>query len=91
VPAPAGHNAGILSEPGHPNRSYQMATRPAHGAWIEPEQWAASATQQAGSWWPAWQQWLAGHSSRPQVARAISAKTALGDAPGEYVMRHYKE
>jgi len=91
VLASGGHNAGILSEPGHPNRSYQMATRPAHGAWIEPEQWAASATQQAGSWWPAWQQWLAGHSSRPQVARAISAKTALGDAPGEYVMRHYKE
>ena len=38
-----------------------------------------------------WQQWLAAHSSRPQAARAISAKTALGDAPGEYVMRRYME
>ena len=86
-----GHNAGVISEPGHPNRSYQMATRPAHGTWVEPEQWAASATQHVGSWWPAWQQWLAAHSSRPQAARAISAKTALGDAPGEYVMRRYME
>ena len=86
-----GHNAGVVSEPGHRNRSYQMATRPAHGAWIEPEQWAASATQHAGSWWTAWQQWLATHSSHPKPAQAISGKTALGDAPGEYVMRRYKE
>lgn len=86
-----GHNAGVISEPGHPNRSYHMATRPAHGPWVEPEQWAASATQHAGSWWPAWQQWLAAHSSRPQAARAISAKTTLDDAPGEYVMLRYKE
>ena len=33
-----GHNAGIVSEPGHANRSYQIATRPAHGPWIEPEE-----------------------------------------------------
>lgn len=86
-----GHNAGVVSEPGHRNRSYQMATRPAHGAWIEPEQWAASATQHAGSWWTAWQQWLATHSSHPKPAQAISGKTALGDAPGDYVMQRYKE
>lgn len=91
VLASGGHNAGVISEPGHSNRSYQMATRPAHGAWIEPEQWAASATQHADSWWPAWQQWLATRSSRPQPAQAISGKTALGDAPGEYVMQRYKE
>ena len=33
-----GHNAGIISEPGHAHRSYRMAARPAHGPWIEPEE-----------------------------------------------------
>ncbi|MHB1247969.1 MAG: PHA/PHB synthase family protein [Polaromonas sp.] len=86
-----GHNAGVISDPGHPNRSYQIATRPAHGPWVEPDQWAASATPHAGSWWPAWQQWLAARSSPVQAARAIPVKTTLGDAPGEYVLLRYKE
>ena len=62
-----GHNAGIISEPGHANRSYQMATRAAHGPWIEPEEWAASAPAHEGSWWPAWHRWLAARSSRKQA------------------------
>lgn len=89
--ASGGHNAGIVSEPGHPNRSYQIAARPAHGPWVEPDQWAASTPGNEDSWWPAWQQWLAAHSSPVQAARAISAKTVLGNAPGEYVMRRYRE
>ncbi len=28
-----GHNAGIVSEPGHPHRSYRLATRPADGSY----------------------------------------------------------
>ncbi len=86
-----GHNAGIISEPGHPNRSYQMDTRKAHGPWIEADQWAARAPQYEGSWWPAWQQWLAEHSSLKKAARPIPAPTDLGDAPGAYVMVRYAE
>ncbi len=86
-----GHNAGVISEPGHAGRSYQIATRPAHDPWVEPDQWAASTPKRDGSWWPAWQQWLAAHSSPEQAARAIPAKAALGNAPGEYVMLRYKE
>jgi polyhydroxyalkanoate synthase len=91
VLASGGHNAGVISEPGHPGRSHQIATRPAHGPWIEPEQWTANITEQAGSWWPDWQQWLAVHSSPMQATRAIPAKTVLGDAPGDYVRLRYKE
>jgi polyhydroxyalkanoate synthase len=86
-----GHNAGIISEPGHANRSYQMATRAAHGPWIEPEEWAASAPAHEGSWWPAWHRWLAAKSSRKQAAAAIPADAVLCAAPGDYVMKRYKD
>lgn len=86
-----GHNAGIISEPGHPNRSYRSGTREAHGPWVDPDQWAASTPAQDGSWWPAWHRWLAARSSRRQPARAIPAKEALCDAPGEYVKVRYSD
>jgi polyhydroxyalkanoate synthase subunit PhaC len=86
VLASGGHNAGIVSEPGHPNRSYQAATRPAHGAWIEPVDYERNAPRHEGSWWPAWQQWLAGHSSRKHAPAALPRAASLGRAPGEYVL-----
>ena len=91
VLASGGHNAGIISEPRHPNRNYQAATRKAHGPWVEPSQWADSTPVQEGSWWPTWHQWLAANSSRRQPARAIPAKDALCDAPGEYVKVRYND
>jgi polyhydroxyalkanoate synthase len=87
--ATGGHNAGIVSEPGHAHRSYQIATRPEHGPWIEPEDYERMAERHEGSWWLAWQQWLAAHSSARQVARPLPSGAALGDAPGEYVLKCY--
>lgn len=85
-----GHNAGIVSEPGHPHRSYQLATR-AHGErYLDPEKWQAVAPRQEGSWWPAWQRWLQGHSSGPAAPPPLGAADAgyppLADAPGTYVL-----
>ncbi|NMM77590.1 alpha/beta hydrolase [Acidovorax sp. SRB_24] len=91
VLASGGHNAGIVSEPGHPHRSYQIHTRPARGRWTEPGAWAAKAPSHEGSWWPAWQAWLARHSSRRQATSPIAAGTVLCDAPGTYVLQRYKE
>ena len=87
--ASGGHNAGIVSEPGHARRSYQIATRPAHGPWIEPDDFERKAPRHEGSWWPAWQQWLAAHSTRPHAVKALPRGAALGDAPGEYVLKTY--
>jgi len=86
-----GHNAGIISEPGHANRRYRIATRPAGGKWQAAGGWYASAAQREGSWWPAWQQWLAQRSGTPVKATPIPAKNALCDAPGTYVMKRYAE
>ena len=86
-----GHNAGIISEPGHANRSYQQATREAHGPWVEPDQWLHTAPCSEGSWWPAWHRWLAARSSRKVRPTPVPDKARLGDAPGTYVMQRYKD
>ncbi|MBN8505758.1 MAG: polyhydroxyalkanoic acid synthase [Burkholderiales bacterium] len=86
VLAAGGHNAGIVSEPGHPRRHYRLGQRPAQGHWLAPEDWPAQAESHEGSWWPAWQQWLAEHSGAPVRARALPVRS-LGEAPGQYVMQ----
>lgn len=87
--ASGGHNAGIVSEPGHPHRSYQMhGVKKGHG-WIDPDEWVANTPRYEGSWWPAWSRWLKQHS-RPLVkAKQIPSSSALRDAPGRYVKVRY--
>ncbi len=85
-----GHNAGIVSEPGHPNRSFQVRTRPAGGDYIAPEEWARLAPRKEGSWWPEWQAWLVARSSAkaapPRLGAPSRGYKPLGDAPGGYVL-----
>jgi poly[(R)-3-hydroxyalkanoate] polymerase subunit PhaC len=84
-----GHNAGIVSEPGHPHRSYQIATRCQGDRYIDPETWQSLAPKQSGSWWPAWQAWLAerssGSVSPPMLGASERGYPPLGEAPGEYI------
>jgi polyhydroxyalkanoate synthase len=86
-----GHNAGILSEPGHAGRSYRIGMRPERGAWVDPDSWMLQAARHEGSWWPAWHAWLADRSSAPQPARPIPKRAVLCDAPGEYVLQRYDD
>lgn len=84
-----GHNAGIVSEPGHPRREYQIRTRPAGDNYVPPDDWVCRSPRHEGSWWPAWSAWLAAHSSAPTPPPALGAPErgypALEDAPGCYV------
>ncbi|MEQ1515916.1 MAG: alpha/beta fold hydrolase [Usitatibacteraceae bacterium] len=82
-----GHNAGVISEPGHANRSYQIGTRHAHHPWLDHDQWVAQTPRHEGSWWPAWQQWLASRSGAKRPARSLRKAKALCKAPGTYVMQ----
>ena len=86
-----GHNAGIVSEPGHRGRSFQVATRPAGAPYTDPGLWAAATPRQEGSWWPAWEAWLAQHSSGREQPPAMGAPDRgyppLEDAPGTYVLQ----
>lgn len=84
-----GHNAGIVSEPGHPRRHYQIRHRPATEHYVDPDTWQAMTPRVEGSWWPAWQAWLAEHSSGlvapPRMGLPGGRKKTLPDAPGDYV------
>lgn len=83
-----GHNAGIVSEPGKPNRSYRILTKSEKDRHLDPETWQALAPQHQGSWWPAWIGWLDSHSGDPVKPPTMGAPPAyplLGDAPGHYV------
>ncbi|MFT4268170.1 MAG: alpha/beta fold hydrolase [Xenophilus sp.] len=84
-----GHNAGIVNPPApESKRRYQLLTRAADGPCLAPDDWLAAAPTHAGSWWPAWQQWLAARSgARVKPPRIGSAGfPALADAPGTYVL-----
>lgn len=84
-----GHNAGIVNPPGpDSHRSYQILKRPAGGTYLAPADWQAVAPTVQGSWWPAWQQWLAAHSGAPVQPPRLGATgyPPLADAPGTYVL-----
>ena len=84
-----GHNAGIVSEPGHPRRHFRAATRPADGIALSPDEWLAQAEPREGSWWTDWAQWLVERSGPPEppppLGRAEAGYPALDAAPGRYV------
>jgi len=79
-----GHNAGIVSEPGHRNRHYRVATRPPGAPYRSRPAFLAGTKPTDGSWWPCWVAWLREHTNGEVAAREIGA--ALQDAPGSYVL-----
>jgi polyhydroxyalkanoate synthase len=86
-----GHNAGIVSEPGHKNRSYQVRTKSPTDQYADPDTWVATAPRHEGSWWPEWVSWLEMRSSEPVPPPRMAAPEAgyqvLADAPGVYVLQ----
>lgn len=86
-----GHNAGIVSEPGHPHRHFRATTKCATDPCVSAEEWIGETTATEGSWWPAWSDWLTSHSSPEKVA---PPPTGAGDcdyppldaAPGTYIL-----
>lgn len=84
-----GHNAGIVSEPGRPKRYYRIAGKTDTEPCVDADAWAEQAQAREGSWWPAWQEWLAARSSQRIAPPAMGAPEAglppLEDAPGSYV------
>lgn len=80
-----GHNAGVVSPPGHPRRKYRIATH-AHGEVLpDADTWQATAPEYVGSWWPAWENWLAPHAG--QRIKPPAMRNPLYDAPGLYVLQ----
>ena len=81
-----GHNAGIVSEPGHRGRHYYAACKGHDTCYTDPDRWLDIAEEHDGSWWEAWRDWLERVSpGQQQSARQPAA--ALCPAPGTYVLQ----
>jgi polyhydroxyalkanoate synthase len=83
-----GHNAGIVSEPGHPRRHFRLRVRPHGGRTLGPDDWEATTTAQSGSWWTAWGTWLNEYSGAQVDPPPMGGPgfMPLCDAPGTYVL-----
>ncbi len=85
----AGHIAGVVNPPAKQRRSYW--SQPSSGASVlpsDPLAWFNQAQETAGSWWPDWHNWLAGHSgARRKPPRGLGSKRwpKIEPAPGRYV------
>ena len=86
-----GHNAGIVSEPGHPRRRFRIRTWREREGYVDPDTWYQQTPVEQGSWWPAWQRWLVTHSGDLEPPPAMGATEAgyraLANAPGSYVFQ----
>ena len=86
-----GHNSGIVSEPGHPRRSYHVKTTPHAAPYADPENWVETAKREDGSWWPEWTAWLSRQSGSSVPPPPMGAKgegyLPICDAPGTYVLQ----
>ncbi|MDF1716672.1 MAG: alpha/beta fold hydrolase [Antarcticimicrobium sp.] len=80
-----GHNAGVLSEPGHHHRHFRLGRILSNNHFIPAEEWAEQAETHDGSWWLAWVNWLKGQQRGEPVAPPKMGN-AICDAPGTYVM-----
>ena len=90
--ANGGHNAGIVSEPGHNGRHYRISHHRHRDQILSPDQWLEASTEKFGSWWTGWSEWLAKHSSAdlirpPRTGAARKGYPVLDEAPGTYVLQ----
>ena len=85
-----GHNAGIVSEPGHKGRSFHIHTTGAEDPYVPPETWETMAETHEGSWWPALVDWLDARSSpdeTPPPTLGTRDHPPREPAPGTYVFQ----
>ena len=85
----AGHNGGIISEPGHRNRHYRIGHCAPGSLYEAPDVWLDGREQRVGSWWPEMATWLAEQSGEmvpaPPPSKVAGLVEEYTPAPGAYV------
>ncbi len=85
-----GHNAGIVSEPGHAGRHFRYAADGRQAEHVDPDSWLAATPTAEGSWWPVWIEWLdsraSGQMFPPSPGSPDTGYPPLDAAPGKYVL-----
>ncbi len=86
-----GHNAGIVSEPGHKGRAFHIHTTEREDPYVPAETWETVAEKREGSWWPALVDWLSERSNAetapPKLGAGKGKYQPLENAPGTYVLQ----
>jgi polyhydroxyalkanoate synthase subunit PhaC len=79
----SGHIAGVINPPDAKKYQYWTNDKPAATL----EEWLKGATENAGSWWPDWLQWIAARSGEKVKARipGDGKLKPIEDAPGSFV------
>lgn len=80
----SGHLQALLNPPGNPKSNYFTNPDIAESA----DEWLEGATQNQGSWWPRWTEWLSERAGEKKKApKSLGAKSypPISKAPGEYV------
>ncbi len=80
----SGHNAGVVNPPNKVKYGYRTNAFSGQSA----QEWHAGSEQHEGSWWPHWNDWLAGLNTEPKVPpppMGSAAHPVLEPAPGRYV------
>jgi poly[(R)-3-hydroxyalkanoate] polymerase subunit PhaC len=80
-----GHIQTIVNPPGKPRARYHSGS----AAPADAEAWLARATEQEGSWWPDWRNWIGERSGKltPAPTKLGSRRYPPRDpAPGQYVL-----
>jgi hypothetical protein len=75
-----GHNAGIVSEPGHAHRRYRVATRHPGDRYLAPDAWLEDALPREGSWWLEWASWLTAQSAPDLVLMIATPLSGIASA-----------
>jgi polyhydroxyalkanoate synthase len=65
-----------------------LATKRADDRYLDPDHWYSRHEPQGGSWWPAWQAWLAERSDGQAAPPSMGSPdyVPIGNAPGTYVL-----
>ena len=88
--ASGGHNAGIVSEPGHNGRHFRVDTKKANHPYLDPDDFLEETPHKEGSWWPEWGLWLSERSGNfttlPPIGAPHEGYAPLADAPGTYAL-----
>ena len=83
----SGHIAGVINPASKGKRSHWIG--PANKFPADANDWIASATEHAGSWWGDWADWLKSHAGKqiaaPKTYGRGKAYPAIEPAPGRYV------
>lgn len=80
----SGHLQSLINPPGNPKAKYfrSIQIKPS------PDEWAASAEEHSGSWWPRWGEWLKERAGPLKTAPKSVGNHAFPEqyaAPGRYV------